>query len=307
MTEIKYDLLVVTGLTATGKTSLAVNLAKELNGEIISADSRQVFRGMSIGTGKDLDDYVIDGQKIPYHLIDIKDAGETYSVFQFQQDFLKAYEDIKARKNFPVLSGGTGLYVESVVSRYKLLDVPQNANLRAELKSKSLEDLTQMLSEMKQLHNTTDVDTKQRAIRAIEIARYYEDHNVEETEMPNIKPLIVAPSYDRPQVRKRITERLHQRLEEGMVEETKKLLDRGVDPEKLISYGLEYKYLTWYLTGEMDYDTMVERLNIAIHQFAKRQMTWFRRMQRKGVEIHWIDGYLPMAAKVDNVVRLLKS
>ncbi|WP_462282068.1 tRNA (adenosine(37)-N6)-dimethylallyltransferase, partial [Salinivirga cyanobacteriivorans] len=197
MTEIKYDLLVVTGLTATGKTSLAVNLAKELNGEIISADSRQVFKGMSIGTGKDLDDYVIDGQKIPYHLIDIKDAGETYSVFQFQQDFLKAYEDIKARKNFPVLSGGTGLYVESVVSRYKLLDVPQNANLRAELKSKSLEDLTQMLSEMKQLHNTTDVDTKQRAIRAIEIARYYEDHNVEETEMPNIKPLIVAPSYDR--------------------------------------------------------------------------------------------------------------
>jgi len=181
MTDLKYDLLVVTGLTATGKTSLAVNLAKELNGEIISADSRQVFRGMSIGTGKDLDDYVIDGKNIPYHLIDIKDAGETYSVFDFQQDFLKAYADIKARNRFPVISGGTGLYVESVVSRYKLLDVPQNPELRAELKTKSLEQLTEILSEMKQLHNTTDVDTKLRAIRAIEIARYYEDHDVDET------------------------------------------------------------------------------------------------------------------------------
>ncbi len=307
METTKYDLLVVTGLTATGKTALAVNLAEKLNGEIISADSRQVFRGMSIGTGKDLDDYIIDDKVIPYHLIDIKDAGETYSVFQFQKDFLEAYEDIKARKRFPVLSGGTGLYVESVVSRYKLLDVPQNPELRAELKAKTLEELTEMLSQMKRLHNTTDIDTRQRAIRAIEIERYYADYDVDETDIPSIKPLIVAPSYDRPQVRKRITERLHQRLDEGMIDEAKSLLEQGVHPEKLISYGLEYKYLTWYLTGELDYDTMVDRLNIAIHQFAKRQMTWFRRMQRKGIEIHWIDGYLPMTKKVDKILTLLSS
>lgn len=307
MPAFQYDMLVVTGVTATGKTSLAANIAATLNGEIISADSRQVFRGMSIGTGKDLGDYVIDGKPIPYHLVDIRKAGETYSVFDFQKDFLAAYQKIKQSGHFPVLSGGTGLYVESVVSRYRLLDVPQNKPLRDKLKDKNLDELTRILSGMKKMHNVTDVDTRQRAIRAIEIETYYENHDVEETNIPEIKPLIVAPSFDRPQIRKRITERLHQRLDEGMVDEARQLLNQGIDPEQLISYGLEYKYLTWYLTGEMDYDTMVERLNIAIHQFAKRQMTWFRRMQRKGTEIHWIDGYLPMKEKVKQVKALLSQ
>jgi tRNA dimethylallyltransferase len=307
MARFDYDLLVVTGITATGKTSLAAHCAAEFDGEIISADSRQVFRGMTIGTGKDLDDYVVAGKPIPYHLVDICDAGETYSVFQFQQDFLSAMEEIRARERFPVLSGGTGLYVEAVVKKYKLLDVPRNDELRDQLRKKSIEELTQLLAAKKSLHNTTDVDTCQRAIRAIEIAEFYEKYDVKETEMPDYKPLVVAPSFDRPQIRKRITERLQQRLNEGMVYEVQELIKKGVSAEKLVSYGLEYKFITWYLTGHIDYSTMVERLNIAIHQFAKRQMTWFRRMERKGTHIHWIDGYLSTEEKVEMCRSLLKQ
>lgn len=307
MSETKYNLLIVTGITATGKTALAAKCAERLRGEIISADSRQVFRGMTIGTGKDLDDYVVDGKKIPYHLVDICDPGDTYSVFRFQQDFMSAYDEIVARNSFPIVSGGTGLYVESIVDRYKLLDVPRNESLRDALRGKALAELTIILSKKKPLHNTTDVDTCQRAIRAIEIAEYYETNDVVETLMPDYNPLVIAPLFDRPQIRKRITDRLYQRLGEGMIEEVKSLLDGGVAAEKLISYGLEYKFVTWYLTGQMDYDTMFERLNIAIHQFAKRQMTWFRRMERKGTKINWIDGYLPMDEKVEKCIHLLNQ
>lgn len=305
MLDSKYKLLVVTGLTATGKTSLAAHCAIPLDGEIISADSRQVFRGMTIGTGKDLDDYVVDGKKIPYHLVDICQPGDTYSVFRFQQDFMAAFDSIVQNNRFPILCGGTGLYVDSIVQRYKLLDVPKNELLRESLRHMSLEELSQILVTKKQMHNKTDVDTCQRAIRAIEIAEYYEQNSVEETVLPDYKPLIVAPLFDRPQIRKRITERLKQRLEEGMIDEVKQLLDDGVNSEKLISYGLEYKFVTWYLTGQMDYETMIERLNIAIHQFAKRQMTWFRGMERKGTTIHWIDGYMSMDEKVEKCIALL--
>lgn len=301
----QYDMLIVTGITATGKTTLAAHTAAQLNGEIISADSRQVFRRMSLGTGKDLDDYIIEGKKIPYHLIDIREPGETYSVFNFQQDFLKAYNDIRNRGKFPVMSGGTGLYVESVVQRYKLLDVPRNEKLRNSLANKSLEELAQQLASMKSMHNQTDIDTRKRAIRAIEIATYYQQNQIEKTDIPPVRCLIVAPSFDRAQIRKRITLRLEERLNEGMADEVQQLINEGITPEKLISYGLEYKYLTWYLTGKMDYRHMKERLNIAIHQFAKRQMTWFRRMQRKGITIHWIDGYLPLSEKVHKVMKLL--
>lgn len=307
MSESTYKLLIVTGMTATGKTSLAAHCAARLNGEIISADSRQVFRGMTIGTGKDLDDYVVDGLQVPYHLVDIVDPGDTYSVFRFQQDFMVAYDSIVQRDKSPILCGGTGLYVESVVERYKLLDVPRNELLREKLHQKTLPELTEILSTKKQMHNKTDVDTCLRAIRAIEIAEYYEQNRVEETLMPDYNPLIVAPLFDRAKIRKRITERLRQRLDEGMIDEVRALLEQGVSADKLISYGLEYKFLTWYLTGQIDYQTMFERLNIAIHQFAKRQMTWFRRMERKGIKIHWIDGYLPMEAKVQKCLDLLNS
>jgi tRNA dimethylallyltransferase len=307
MTQSKYDLLVVTGVTATGKTGIATQVAAEIGGEIISADSRQVFSGMTIGTGKDLNDYICNGQEIPYHLIDIRNPGKTYSVFEFQNDFYGTYRDIQSRNSFPILCGGTGLYVESVLKQYKLLDVPRNESLRVELKEKSLEELTLMLEGLKKLHNKTDVDTKLRAIRAIEIELFHQENEIEQTNIPKINALVVAPNYDRSVIRNRITKRLHERLEEGMVEETQSLLDAGVEPQKLISYGLEYKFLTWYLTGEMDYDTMVERLNIAIHQFAKRQMTWFRRMERNGIKIHWIEGELEMNQKVSKVISLLKN
>lgn len=298
-------MLVVTGITATGKTSIAAQMAKMLDGEIISADSRQVFRGMTIGTGKDLNDYFVDGVQIPYHLIDIKEPGETYSVFNFQNDFAQAYQLINEKDRFPILSGGTGLYVESVLKQYKLIDVPRNEKLRAELKGKSLDELAITLSSLKKMHNKTDVDTKLRAIRAIEIELYQQENNIEKTALPKINALVVAPFYERKIIRERISERLNERLKEGMVEETKLLLDNGVDPQKLISYGLEYKFLTWYLTGEMDYATMVERLNIAIHQFAKRQMTWFRRMERNGTKIHWIDGNLSIYDKIHFINSLL--
>lgn len=302
----KYDILAVVGPTACGKTSLAVDLALSIGGaEIISADSRQVYRGMDIGTGKDIAEYTRDGVTVPSHLIDIVDAGEKYNLFEFQRDFLVAYGDIKARGSFPIMCGGSGLYVESVLKGYRLLPVPENPVLRAELEEKSLEELTAILATYKQLHNNTDTDSKKRAIRAIEIEEYYLSCPVEERSFPRLNALVVGVSVDREIRRERISRRLRERLEQGMVDEVRGLLDSGVTSEQLVYYGLEYKFLTLYLTGAMEYDEMVRALEIAIHQFAKRQMTWFRGMEKRGVPIRWVDASLERGQVVEQIKGML--
>lgn len=301
------DLIAIIGPTASGKTSLATALAYDLDSEIISGDSRQVYRGMDIGTGKDLEDYVVEGRQIPYHLIDIVEPGYKYNVFEYQRDFLKAYEDICRRGKLPILCGGTGMYVESVLKGYRLLPVSENPALRERLSGKSLDELTAILSTYKKLHNSTDVDTVKRAVRAIEIEEYYRQTPVQEREFPHLKSLIIGVSIDRDLRRKKISERLRERLDAGMVEEVRGLLDRGIAPEDLIYYGLEYKYLTLYVTGQMTHAEMVHDLEIAIHQFAKRQMTWFRGMERRGFNIHWIDACLPLADKLEQIKTLLAA
>lgn len=302
----KYDIVTVLGPTACGKTSLAVELALAIDGaEIISADSRQVYRGMDIGTGKDLAEYKRGGRVVNSHLLDIVDAGEKYNLFEFQRDFLAAYDEIKSRYGFPIMCGGSGMYVESVLRGYRLLPVPENPALRAELEKKSLEELTAILSGYKTLHNNTDTDTVKRAVRAIEIEEYYRMAPVEEREFPKIKSLTIGLSVEREVRRERITRRLRERLETGMVNEVQGLLEKGITPEQLIYYGLEYKYLTLYLTGEMKYDEMVSALEIAIHQFAKRQMTWFRGMEKRGVDILWVDASLPREELVSKIKGLL--
>lgn len=298
---MKYDLLAVIGPTASGKTAFAVRLALALGGEVISADSRQVYRGMDIGTGKDLEEYVVEGQQVPCHLVDIVEAGYKYNVFEYQADFLRVWEDCRRRGVVPVLCGGSGLYVEAVLKGYKLLAVPVNGELRASLEGVPLPELAARLATYKKLHNTTEIDTPKRAIRAIEIEEYYRTHPYEEKDFPQLRPLIVGVEVSREVRRERITRRLHERLEQGMVEEVRHLLDSGVAPEDLIYYGLEYKYLTLYLTGKLSYDAMVEQLNVAIHQFAKRQMTWFRKMEREGFEIRWLDAGLPLEERVERV------
>lgn len=298
---MKYDLLAVIGPTASGKTAFAVRLALALGGEVISADSRQVYRGMDIGTGKDLEEYVVEGQQVPCHLVDIVEAGYKYNVFEYQADFLRVWEDCRRRGVVPVLCGGSGLYVEAVLKGYKLLAVPVNEELRASLEGVPLPELAARLATYKKLHNTTEIDTPKRAIRAIEIEEYYRTHPYEEKDFPQLHPLIVGVEVSREVRRERITRRLHERLEQGMVEEVRQLLDSGVAPEDLIYYGLEYKYLTLYLTGKLSYDAMVEQLNVAIHQFAKRQMTWFRKMEREGFEIRWLDAGLPLEERVERV------
>lgn len=300
-----YDLIAILGPTASGKTTLAAALAAALDTEIISADSRQVYRRMDLGTGKDLADYVVEGHKVPYHLIDIAEPGTKYNLFEYQRDFLTAYDDIRRRGRTPVVCGGTGLYLESVVGGYRLLPVPENPALRASLAGKSLDELTALLRTYKTLHNTTDVDTPKRAIRAIEIEEYYRHAPAEERPFPRLNSLIIGVSIDREERRRRISLRLRQRLEQGMVDEVRRLLDEGIAPDDLTYYGLEYKYLTLYVTGQLAYDEMVRQLEIAIHQFAKRQMTWFRGMERRGYTIHWIDALLPTAEKVETVRRLL--
>lgn len=300
----KYDLVSVVGPTACGKTSLAVKLALAVPGaEIISADSRQVYRGMDIGTGKDIAEYTCDGVTVPSHLLDIVDAGEKYNLFEFQRDFQQSYEDIRRRGGFPIMCGGSGLYVESVLKGYRLLPVPENPALRAALEEKTLEELTALLATYKQLHNNTDTDNKKRAIRAIEIEEYYRTCPVEERYFPQINALTIGVQVDREVRRERISRRLRERLDCGMVDEVRRLLDSGLEPEQLIYYGLEYKYLTLYLTGKMGYDEMVNGLEIAIHQFAKRQMTWFRGMEKRGVQIHWIDA----SRSVDEMVEQIKT
>ena len=299
-----YDMITILGPTASGKTSLAAALAKSLSAEIISGDSRQVYRGMDLGTGKDLKDYFIDGVRIPYHLIDIVDAGYKYNVFEFQRDFLAAYEDIKSRGNNVILCGGTGMYIESVLKGYRLVPVPENKELRQKLESKSLEELTAILSGYKKLHNSTDVDTVKRAVRAIEIEEYYLKNKVDAREFPHIESLIVGVDISRDLRREKISRRLRLRLDEGMVDEVRKLLDSGISPDDLIYYGLEYKYLTLYLIGKLSYEEMISQLEIAIHQFAKRQMTWFRGMERRGFCIHWIDAEWPIEKKIEDIMRL---
>ena len=306
-------MITILGPTASGKTPVAARLAAEIGGEIISADSRQVYRRMDIGTGKDLADYVVRSQEsgvsrqIPYHLIDIREPGTKYNLFEYQQDFFDAYQDILSRGAVPILCGGTGLYIEAVLKGYHLSPVPQNQALRDSLEGKSLAELTQMLTDLKaktgsNMHNTTDVDSCQRAIRAIEIETYNIEHPTPRRELPPVDSIIIGIDIDRELRREKITRRLKARLEEGMVEEVKSLLDEGISADDLIYYGLEYKFVTEYLTGKITYDEMFTRLEIAIHQFAKRQMTWFRGMERRGFKIHWIDATLPMDEKVSQIM-----
>jgi len=299
-------LITILGPTAAGKTRFAAHLAYELDGEIISADSRQVYKDMDIGTGKDLSDYIVKGKHIPYHLIDIREAGEKYSLFHFQRDFHEAYFDILSRKKTPILCGGTGLYIESVLKGYRLLAVPANPELRKQLANKSQEELTKMLSSYKKLHNTTDIDTRKRTIRAIEIADFQEKQDIDRVEYLPVESVIVGLSVDRELRRKKISERLKKRLDEGMIEEVEKLLKRGLSADDLTYYGLEYKYITLYLMGDLSYDEMCSKLETAIHRFAKRQMTWFRGMERRGFTIHWLDATLPMEDKIDRTLQLLR-
>lgn len=302
-----YNIVTILGPTATGKTQLATALAARVDGEIISADSRQIYRGMDIGTGKDLAEYVVDGKVIPYHLIDIVDAGYKYNVFEYQRDFLKAFECVNQRGHLPILCGGTGLYIEAVLNGYKLVAVPDNQILRQQLANKPLDELTAILSGYKKLHNQTDVDTVKRAIRAIEIEEYYQTHEENAVEYPVLKPLIIGVGIDREVRREKITKRLKARLDEGMIEEVKSLLDSGITPDDLIYYGLEYKFVTNYLLGNLTYDELFTQLEIAIHQFAKRQMTWFRGMERRGFTIYWLDALKSMDEKLDEIESLLKQ
>lgn len=300
-----YDLITILGPTASGKTALAARLAYEMHTEVISGDSRQVYRRMDLGTGKDLEDYVVGGIQVPYHLIDIVEPGTKYNVFEYQRDFLKVYEELRGEGKVPVLCGGTGLYLESVLRGYRLMPVPENEALRTVLAGKSLEELTEMLKSYKQLHNKTDVDTPKRAIRAIEIEEYYRNHPAEGRDFPSIHALVVGIDIDRETRRRKISERLKQRLEHGMLDEIRDLLAEGIPAENLIYYGLEYKYLTQYVIGELTYEEMYRKLEIAIHQFAKRQMTWFRGMERRGIQIHWLEASSPMENKVAQIRRWL--
>jgi tRNA dimethylallyltransferase len=303
----KYNLITILGPTATGKTTFASQLALKLKGEIISADSRQVYTKMDIGTGKDIDDYTIENTKIPFHLIDIKEPGYQYNVYEYQSDFLNAYKEIQERHNQAILCGGTGMYIEAVLKGYKLINVPVDEDLKEKLNKKTLEELAIILKEYRPVHNISDTENKKRAIRAIEIETYYAKHPEIDFSFPKFNYFILGIKFDRNSVRRRITERLKQRLDEGMVDEVKQLLDSGLKPEQLIYYGLEYKYLTEYIIGDISFDFMFEKLNIAIHQFSKRQMTWFRRMEKNGMKIHWLDGYMPTEEKIERAMILMNK
>lgn len=301
----QFDLITVLGPTASGKTNFACHLAYELNSEIISGDSRQVYRSMDIGTGKDLDDYCVNGKNIPYHLIDILEAGDKYNIFEYQRDFHKIYTDLKEREKTPILCGGSGLYIESVLKGYSLINVPENKELRKKLENKSLEELSTILATYKKLHNKTDIDTKQRAIRAIEIEEYIKNNPADKNEFPPLNSLIIGIDIERELRRERITKRLKARLNEGMIEEVQNLLDKGINPTDLIYYGLEYKFVTLFLLKELTYNEMFTQLEIAIHQFAKRQMTWFRGMEKRGLHIHWLDYNLPITKRVETVKEIM--
>ncbi len=300
-------MITVLGPTATGKTKFAAHLAAEFDGEIISADSRQVYRGMDLATGKDIEDYNVDGKRIPFHLVDIVEPGYEYNVYEFQKDFLKVYDDIVKRDKTPVLCGGTGLYIESVLKGYRLIEVPENLQLRKTLSNLTDNELISRLKAFKTPHNTTDIKDRERLVRAIEIQTYYNEHPDIDRYFPNIENTIFGIKFEREIIRNRITERLKKRLDSGMLDEVTELLDKGLTPGQLKFYGLEYRYLTMYITGEIDYDEMFGLLNTAIHQFAKRQMTWFRRMERNGFKIHWIDGRFNMKKKISYAREILQK
>ncbi len=302
-----YNLITILGPTAGGKTAVAANLAYRIGGEIISGDSRQVYRKMDLGTGKDIDDYTVNGKAIPYHLIDIFEPGYKFNVYEFQSHFVNAFNDVQSRKAMPILCGGSGLYIEAAIRGYRLIEVPENPTLRAELATKSHAELEQMLASMKKLHNHTDTDTRKRLVRAIEIEHHYANTPAKDFEYPDLKNIIFGVKFPRLQQRERITQRLRQRLTEGMIDEVKGILDNGVSPESLIYYGLEYKWITMHVLGKISYNEMFNGLNTAIHQFAKRQMTWFRRMERNGLTIHWIDGNFSMDQKLELIFHTLNT
>lgn len=304
-----HKLITILGATATGKTTLAAHLALKVDGEIISGDSRQVYQGMDIGTGKDLDDYTINGVQIPYHLIDIRPAGYKYNIYEFSQDFQNALKDIEQRGKQAILCGGSGLYLETVLNGYNMIDVKPNEELREKLKDKNIQELAEILNKYPnyKAHNTTDLETRQRAIRAIEIADYYHKNNEKPTDLKKIDSIVIGVDVDRETRRKRISERLVQRLDSGMIDEVKNLLQNGLTPDDLIYYGLEYKFITNYLINNISYDEMVNLLEIAIHQFAKRQMTWFRGMEKRGIKIHWIDGKQDVENRVKECIDYINS
>ena len=302
--NIPYNLVTVLGHTAGGKTRFAACLAEKLKGEVISADSRQVYRHMDLGTGKDYEDYLVNGGQVPVHLIDILEPGYEYNVYEYQKDFIRVFQEVHARGSFPVLCGGSGLYIEAVLKGYKLIRVPVNRELRSAFEQESMDELTARLAGIRKLHNKTDIVDRKRLIRALEIEVYYQNHPELDEQMPEIHPAILGIKFDRLSRRKRISQRLAERLDRGMIMEVQSLLDKGVTPEKLIYYGLEYKYITEYLAGQTTYEDMFANLETAIHRFAKRQMTWFRRMERKGMMIHWFDGYQPLEEKIERAVKL---
>ena len=302
-----FDLITILGPTASGKTSLAVALAADLNTEIISAASRQIYKRMDIGTGKDLEEYKYEDKEIPYHLIDICEPGYKYNLYEYQRDFNVVFQDLRTREKFPILCGGTGLYIETVLKGYSMPQVPENKELREKLKDKTLTELTSILKTYKTLHNTTDVDSCKRAVRAIEIAEFYRNQQPEERKNKPLNSFIVGVDIEREARRRKISERLQMRLNSGMVDEVRALLKEGISPDDLIYYGLEYKYLTEYLIGRLSYVEMVSKLEIAIHQFAKRQMTWFRGMERRGFSIFWLDAFLPLDEKIMKIKEQLKK
>lgn len=302
----KYSMIVILGPTATGKTALAAQLAYYVDGEVISADSRQVYRGMDLGTGKDIKDYDVQEKRIPYYLIDIADPGHEYNVYEFQRDFLKVYNDIRTRDKMAILCGGSGMYLEAVLKGYHLVKVPVNQQLRKEMEQREDEYLIRELESFSPLHNVTDIKNRKRLIRALEIRYYYREHPDLLTSFPEINHIIFGIRFDRQVIRQRITQRLKMRLSNGMIDEVRRLLDKGISPDKLKFYGLEYKYLTQYIIGEINYNDMFQRLDSAIHQFAKRQMTWFRRMERGRFRIHWIDGHLKTADKIEQIEMIVR-
>ena len=303
----KYNLITITGATASGKTAIAANLALKINGEIISADSRQVYKNMDIGTGKDIHDYTIDGVNVPYHLINIVEAGTKYNVYEYKKDFSIVYNNIISRNKTPILCGGTGLYIEAVLKNYNMIYVPTNDKLRTSLKDKTIDELENILTSYKPLHNKSDLDTRKRAIRAIEIEDFYKKNYVSYIKDFDINPIIIGIYFEREERRKRITERLIYRLENGLIEEVENLIQLGISNEDIEYYGLEYKFVSWYLSGKINYDELFTQLNSAIHQFSKRQMTWFRKMERNGTKIKWIDGILPMNKKIETILIAIAS
>ena len=307
MNGSKFDMVTILGPTASGKTELAVNLAYSLGGEVISADSRQIYRQMDLGTGKDLTEYIVNGQVIPYHLIDIAEPGYQYNVFEFQRDFLKVYLALKEKGTFPVMCGGSGMYLEAILKGYRLIQVPINEKRRTELQSLSLDALKEILSHYKAVHNNSDTENTKRALRAIEIEEFCAVHPETDLSFPAISSLIVGINIDREVRRRRITARLKQRVDDGMIDEVQRLLNSGLNPEDLTYYGLEYKYITNYILGQLSYDEMLTTLNIAIHQFAKRQMTWFRKMEREGFKIRWMESELPTEEKTALILSWLKG